>query len=137
MLTIDGTNLILGRAGSQIAKKLLQGEQIHLVNVENMIITGNRKQIIEKYTQRRRIQHKGTPERSPVWSKMPNILVRRIIRGMLPWKRKRGKDAYRQLFVYIGNPKKLDAKKIEIAEFKSSKPSITILELCKNLGYSA
>ena len=136
MLAIDGTNLVLGRAASQIAKKLLQGEQVHSVNAESMIIHGNPKQIIEKYTQRRRIQHKGTPEKSPSWPKIPNLLVRRIIRGMLPWKRSRGKDAYKKLFVYVGNPKKLEAKKLDNAEFKSANRHITILELCKNFGYA-
>ncbi len=135
-MIVDGTNLILGRAASQIAKKLLQGEQVHLVNAESMIIHGNPKQIIEKYTQRRRIQHKGTPEKSPSWPKLPNLLVRRIIRGMLPWKRSRGKDAYKKLIVYIGNPKKLDAKKLDNAEFKSASKHIKILDLCRNLGYA-
>ena len=136
MLVIDGTNLILGRAASQIAKKLLQGEQVNLVNAENMVILGSPNQIIEKYMQRRRIQHKGTPEKSPSWPKMPNLLVRRIIRGMLPWKRSRGKDAYKKLFVYAGNPKKLDSKKLDNAELKSAARYITILELCKKLGYA-
>ena len=137
MLVIDGTNLILGRAASQIAKKLLQGEQVHLVNAENIIIVGTPKQIIEKYTQRRRIQHKGTPEHSPSWPKVPNLLVRRIVRGMLPWKKSTGKQAYKKLFVYTGNPKKLDAKKLENAIFRSTTKFVTILELCKSIGYSS
>lgn len=137
MITIDGTNLVLGRAGSQIAKKLLQGEQINLVNAENMIISGNRMDIIERYLMRRRAQNKGTPERSPSWPRVPNMLVRRIIRGMLPWKKTRGKEAYRRLFVYTGNPKKLEAKKMNEFEFRSAGRRMTVSELCRNLGYSS
>ncbi len=137
MLVIDGTNLIIGRAASQIAKKLLEGEQVHLVNAENLVIIGNPAEIIEHYKQRRRIQHKGTPERSPSWPKVPNMLVRRIIRGMLPWKRSRGKEAYKRLFVYTGNPKKLEGKTLETSVVKSVRRSITISELCRNLGHNA
>ena len=137
MMTIDGKNLILGRLGSHIAKKLIQGEQVHLINAENIIIVGNPTFIIEKYKQRRRIQHKGTPEKSPSWPRVPNMLVRRIIRGMLPWKRSTGKDAYKRLFVYFGNPKKLEGKIIDTAKPKTAVKSITILELCRNLGYSS
>lgn len=137
MLVIDGTDLILGRAASQIAKQLLQGEHVHLVNAERIVISGNRTDIIEKYLQRRRIQHKGTPEKSPSWPRVPGMLVRRIIRGMLPWKRLRGKEAYKRLVVYTGNPKGLEAKKPDNLIFKSACRRITVSELCRNLGYTS
>ena len=137
MLIIDGNNSVLGRTASQIAKKLLQGEQIHLINAENLVIIGNPKQIMEKYAKRRRVQHKGRPERSPSWPKLPNLLVRRIVRGMLPWKKSTGKQAYKKLFVYLGNPKKFEAKKLEDVELKTTGRSITILELCKSMGYNS
>lgn len=137
MQVIDGNHLILGRASSRIAKSLLQGEEVHLVNAEKLIIIGNPQQIVEKYLQRRRIQHKGTPEFSPVWSKVPHMLVRRIVRGMLPWKSSHGKEAFRRLRVYSGNPKNLaNPQPIVQAKPASASRSITIRELCRHLGYS-
>src|SRR3989338_6244877 len=118
MVVIDGTGLILGRAASQMAKKLLQGEEVHLINAEKLVLTGNPQSIIENYRVRRRLQNKGTPEHSPVWPKVPSLLVRRIIRGMLPWKSPRGKQAFKRLRVYISNPKGFDkAESFEDAKF--------------------
>lgn len=136
MLAIDGNNLVLGRLATRVAKKLLEGEEVHIANCENIVILGTPLQIIENYTIRRRLQHKGTPEHSPQWPNVPSLLVRRVIRGMLPWKSTRGKDAFRKLKVYSGNPKSLQLATIEDAKFKSDSRFISIGELCKQIGYS-
>lgn len=135
MVVIDGTNLIFGRAASQIAKKLLNGEDVQLVNAEHMVMIGNPPALIERFKLRRQVQHKGTPERSPSWPKVPNLLVRRMIRGMLPWKKPRGKSAYKKLHVFTGNPKNLKATSIKGVECKTTFRSMTINELCKHIGY--
>ncbi len=137
MLVIDGTNLILGRAGSFIAKQILNGLEVHVINAEKFIMTGDPAVVTNRYLLRRRAKHKGTPEFSPVWSKNPNMLVRRILRGMLPWKTTRGKDAYRRLKVYIGNPKNLTgAQTVETAKFTKPIKHITIHQLCTGIGYA-
>lgn len=137
MQVIDGTDLILGRASSRIAKMLLQGEEVHLVNAEKMVRIGNPKDITERYKARRRIKHKATPEHSPKWSNVPHFLVRRIVRGMLPWKKATGRAAYKRLRVYSGNPKNLEnAKSLDQAKFTKRARYITIYQLCKHLGYS-
>ncbi len=136
MQVIDGTGLVVGRASSQIAKMLLKGEEIHLINAEQMVIAGNPIFIVDRYKIRRRLQNKGTPEFSPVWPKLPHMLVRRIIRGMLPWKKASGRLAYKKLRVYVKNPKNLqDAKTVDIAKFNKASRCITMGELCKHLGF--
>jgi large subunit ribosomal protein L13 len=137
MAVVDGTGLILGRASSQIAKKLLLGDEVHLVNAEKLIILGNSKQITERYIVKRGLKHKGNPERSPKWSKVPHLLVKRMIRGMLPHKTAKGKKALGRLRVYTGNPKKLGQDlKLEKASFDGIAKHISVHELCKNIGYS-
>ena len=137
MQIIDGKDLIVGRAASHIAKMLLNGEQIQLVNSEKMIMIGDKNFIIEKYQQRRRIQNKGKPEFSPHWPKLPNLLVRKIIRGMLPWKRMRGKEAFRRLKVFIGMPQDTkEAVSLDHAKFNKNARFITIYQLCKYLGFN-
>ncbi|MBI2079542.1 50S ribosomal protein L13 [Candidatus Micrarchaeota archaeon] len=136
MLVVDGTNHVLGRLGSQIAKKILNGEEVHLINSENIVITGSPQSIIEKYKQRRRIKHKGRPEKSPNWPRVPNMLVRRIIRGMLPWKSATGREAFKKLKTYTGNPGKFEsAKEFQVAKFNGNSRFITLGELCRQLGY--
>ncbi|MBI5051443.1 50S ribosomal protein L13 [Candidatus Micrarchaeota archaeon] len=135
MFVINGNNHILGRLGSQIAKNLLNGEEVHIINAEGIVLTGSPETVIEKYKQRRRIKHKGRPEKSPSWPKVPQLLVRRIIRGMLPWKTLRGRESFKRLKVYMGNPKNLESQKpLENAQFKGNSRFITIGELCRNLG---
>ena len=137
MVIVDGKNLIFGRAASRIAKKVLQGEEVHLVNAELMVISGDPVATADKLRIRKRAKHKGTPEYSPKWPKVPHMLVKRMIRGMLPWRSARGRAAYKKLMVYTGNPKKLvPGERIESTELKKGAKFMTILDLCRRIGYS-
>lgn len=137
MAIVDGTNLVFGRASSQIAKKLLLGEEVHLVNAEKMVLVGNPRQISDRYKVKRGLKHKGSPEKSPKWPKVPHLLVKRMIRGMLPHKSARGKGALKRLRVYTGNPKKMEQDlKLENASYDGVSKHMTVHELCKSIGYS-
>lgn len=135
MIIVDGTNMVLGRVASRIAKKLMQGEEVHLINAEALVVSGSTAGNVENYTQRRRLQHKGTPEYSPKWPKVPHLLVRRVVRGMLPFKKAKGRAAFRKLKVYAGNPNiKGKAEVFEEARNRGLARSLTIRELCRQLG---
>ena len=139
MIVVDGTNHILGRLGSKIAKELLKGEIVVLVNADKIVMSGSIKDILGKYSIRRRIQPHQRPELKPIYSRMPHLFVKRLIRGMLPWKSQRGKAAYKRLKVYIDAPdnvKGVEITKIPEAENKSLKKYVTILDICKRLGYN-
>ena len=136
MIVIDGTNMVFGRMASQIAKKVITGEEVHLINAEKIVIKGNPAQIGGRYLVKRGLRHKGTPERSPVWSKVPHMLVKRMIRGMLPMKSSRGKVGLGKLMVYTGNPKNLNTTvSLENAAYDGVTRHITIQQLCKTIGY--
>jgi large subunit ribosomal protein L13 len=136
-MIVDGTNMIFGRLASQIAKKLILGEEVHLINAEKIVIMGNPKQISQRYLTKRGLRNKGTPERSPVWPRIPHMLVKRMIRGMLPRETTKGKEALGRLRVYTGNPKNFagDAK-MEGADYDGVSKHITIKNLCRSIGYS-
>ncbi|MBI5046889.1 50S ribosomal protein L13 [Candidatus Micrarchaeota archaeon] len=137
MIVIDGTNMIFGRLSSQIAKKILQGEQVSLINAEQLVIKGNPKDICGRYLIKRGLKHKGTPEHSPKWPKLPHLLVKRMMRGMLPMKSSRGKVALAKLMVYTGNPKKLAiTTSLEGATFDGLSKHATVYDICKAIGYS-
>jgi large subunit ribosomal protein L13 len=137
MQVVDGTNMIFGRLASQIAKRLIKGEEIHLINAEKLVIIGKPEQISQRYLTKRGIRHKGTPERSPVWSRVPHLLVKRMIRGMLPRKSSRGVAALKRLRVYTGNPKKLEINlKVDNATFDGVPKHTTVYDVCKSIGYS-
>ncbi|MFH1393690.1 MAG: 50S ribosomal protein L13 [Candidatus Micrarchaeota archaeon] len=137
MIVIDCKNLIFGRVASHAAKQALNGEEVHLINAEQMVVCGNPTQISDRYKQKRRLQNKGTPEHSPRWPRVPHMLVKRMVRGMLPRKTMRGREAMKRLMVYAGNPKNLEGNaKLAKAEYDGVTKHITILGLCKSLGYT-
>ena len=139
MLVIDGAGCVLGRLGSRIAKELLKGETVVLINADKIVISGNLKDIVGKYMTRRRIQTHQRPELKPRYPRVPHLFVKRLIRGMLPWKSKRGKDAFKRLKVYTEPPedlKEVKPIKIQLAEKRNLRKSVTVLEVCKRLGYN-
>jgi len=140
MKIIDAEDLILGRLSAHIAKNLLKGEKIVVVNAEKIVISGKMDKIVEKYYGRRQMQDKANPEHSPHWPRRPDLLVKRIIRGMLPFDSPRGKNAFRNLKVYTGIPGEFkETSKGAYEDMNKSKLNtkyITIQELCERLGYS-
>ncbi|MDE1868517.1 MAG: 50S ribosomal protein L13 [Candidatus Micrarchaeota archaeon] len=140
IIVFDAKDKILGRLASTAAKSLLQGKSVAVINAENAVISGNKHTIAARYRTRLNLQEKANPEHSPYWSRRPDMLVKRIIRGMLPYNRPKGKSAYRRLKVYIGVPDELrSAKPIEI---KTKEPKklyvghVKVGDLSTLLGYT-
>ena len=134
MKVIDADNMVLGRLASVVAKRLLEGEEIVIVNAEKAVIIGNKYYIINKYIERRNI---GSVRKGPYYPKMPDRILRRTVRGMLPMKKSSGRVAYKRLRVYMGIPKEFencDIEKIEEAKNNKLKGFITLAELSKHLG---
>jgi len=121
MKIIDGKNAILGRLASYVAKEALKGEDIVVLNCEQVIITGNKKNIEENFKIKR--SRVGSSQKGPKHSKTSEKIVKRTIRGMLPNHRKgRGKIAYKKIKCYVGIPKEFqDAKKINLKKEKINK----------------
>lgn len=115
---IDGKGAVLGRLASYAAKKLLKGEEIIVVNVDEIIITGNRKDIRDKFEGRR--NKVGNNQQGPKYSRDTEKIVKRAIRGMLPNHRMgRGKEALLRLMCYRGIPKEFEgAKKTKFEDNK-------------------
>jgi len=136
---INADGLILGRLASKVAKMLLNGDEVTIVNAEKAIITGNRDEIFAKYKRRTELRTRTNPRRGPFYPKRSDELVRRTIRGMLPWKTHRGRMAYRRLRVYVGVPKELEGENFEtISEAHMSRLAtpkyVTVRDVAKFLG---
>ena len=134
-MIIDAENLILGRMATYVAKKALLGEKIDVVNCEKAIITGSKEVIIAKY---RKIVELGGPFKGPYLTRLPDRFVRRVIRGMLPYKQGRGKDAFHRVMCYISIPYELKNQKMDkikeadISRVKSLK-YMTVGDVCISL----
>lgn len=110
MKIINGKDAVLGRLASYAAKEALKGEDIAILNSEQVIVTGNKENIREKFEANKlRI---GSGQKGPKVSRNPEKIVKRAIRGMLPDHRKgRGKIAFNRIKCYIGIPKEFQDKK--------------------------
>ena len=53
MKIIDGKGAVLGRLGSYVAKEALKGEEIVILNCDQVIITGNKKNIEAEFFEKR------------------------------------------------------------------------------------
>ena len=119
MIIIDGKDAVLGRLASYAAKEAMKGEEIAVVNCEEIIITGNKKDIKKDFEIRK--TWVGSTQKGPKNSFLPEKIVKKTIRGMLPNARRsgRGRDAIKRIKCYVGVPKEFEgAKKIHLKENK-------------------
>ncbi len=112
-IVVDATNLKLGRMASYIAKNLMQGKRVVVVNAEKAIITGNKKAILERYLMLLGRSQKRSIHRPSVWyPRMPDKLVWYAIVRMLPRDKAKGSMAMQRLKVYVGMPEKYKNRKL-------------------------
>lgn len=132
---IDANGCILGRLANQVAKRLINGETIHVVNSEGAIITGTTKDMIKnRYKQRYQL---GTYRKGPFMGRMPHDLFKRTVRGMIPYQQPSGRAAFKRLKCHIGVPAELKGSNVETIDAARRNPSgasITIAELSRFLG---
>jgi large subunit ribosomal protein L13 len=115
---INADGMILGRMASILATRLLAGEEIAVVNAEKAIISGTRARVFSIY---RRKRERGSREGGPFFPRRPDHIVKRTIRGMVPYKKERGDDALKRVRVYVGVPKEFLGKEMETLEAASAK----------------
>jgi large subunit ribosomal protein L13 len=137
VVVVNGEGLILGRMCSNVAKRLLKGEQIVIVNAEKVIVSGKKK---SKVAEAKQFLEVGAPDRGPFHSRRPDRIVRKTVRGMVPWKQPKGKVAYKRLKVFMGIPEELKDQKLETDKYaQSSKlkgPHFTLGQLAVEIGWN-
>jgi ribosomal protein uL13 len=138
VIYIDGTDHVLGRLSSWIAKRILSGQKVVVVNFENLIISGKRKHLIEDHLQRRARATHTNPRRGPFYPRFPDRILRRTVRGMLPMKKYKGRQAFRNLSAYIEIPEDLAEKELTTIPDAQKTPShdyMTVGELSRTIGW--
>ncbi len=132
---VDVSGLVLGRASSLIAQRLLAGEEIVVVNAEKCVVTGPRASVIGHYTAARA---RGSVRSGPHYPRYPDRIFRRTVRGMLPHLKSRGKEAYDRLEVFMGIPDEYQNVPRETLDIAKARPTlrsaITLGEVSKLLG---
>ncbi len=133
---IDGENLLLGRLSSIVATRILAGEEIAIINAEKVIVSGASAMVLNEYQVKR---VRGSVEGGPFLPRRPDHLVKRTIRGMIPYKTRPGAAAFRRVKTYVGVPYELKDVEAEVLEDAhrsrlSGARYISVGEISKNLG---
>jgi large subunit ribosomal protein L13 len=134
---VNAEGLVLGRMCSKIAKRILNGEVITIVNAEKTVISGKKR---SKVAEAKEFLEVGAPERGPFHSRRPDRIVRKTVRGMVPWHQPKGKTAYKRLKVYMGIPAEFSNQKLDTIDQASAAklkgPHFTLSELALEIGWN-
>jgi large subunit ribosomal protein L13 len=130
-LVVDGANAILGRLASFVAKQALLGKTISVVNCDKVVISGNRRVVLEGYKEIR--AKGGSSLKGPLFPTKPAAIVKRTIRGMLSHKQRRGATALKKIKCYEGLPKEYLESKIERAMQAKGIITISLKEISEEL----
>jgi large subunit ribosomal protein L13 len=134
-LLLDAKNQILGRFASFVAKRALSGDTVIVLNAEKAVVSGRRGNIVAEAKRRLRTRTLGTQIHAPVHQRRPDMYLRRVVRGMLPWKKARGRSAFHRVRVFVGVPEEFANKApVRIPGADASKllsPYVTLEELSK------
>jgi large subunit ribosomal protein L13 len=134
---VNAEGLIVGRMCSKVAKRLLNGEEVIILNAEKAVFSGKKK---SKVAEAHKFLEVGAPMRGPFHYRRPDRFLRKIVRGMVPFKQPKGKSAYKRLKVFMGVPLEFkDQPMITFTEAQSSDlrgPHFTLGEMAKEIGWN-
>jgi large subunit ribosomal protein L13 len=136
---IDARGLIAGRLASVVAKRLLKGEKISIVNAEKAVLSGRKNSRLKEFKAYREVVGRGNPKYGPKHVRRPDRILRRMVRGMLPKETAKGKAAFKRLRVYIGLPKEAEGRKMHTVEEASAQRLrcgwVTLEKISRELGW--
>jgi len=139
-IVVDGSDLIAGRLCSNVSKLLLKGNHVSIVNCEKIMISGNRKNIIEEYKNFLKIASIIHPKHGPFHPRRPDTIISRMVRGMLPRDKPSGQAALKRLRAFIGVPREI--RTLEKIQFDNSKIRrsnayyVSMAELGRTIGWT-
>lgn len=137
---VDASGLVAGRLASKIASLILDEVRVTVVNSEKAVIKGKKERVIGDYLDFKQVKSRVNPRRhGPFKPKTPEGIVRKMVRGMVPHRKKKGKRALERLEIYSGLPNDFSDvafESIEEAERPpSAYPHITVEELARHVGW--
>ncbi len=137
---VDATNQIAGRLSSRVAKLLLSGKRVVVVNSEKALISGSKNSVITQWKTKLELSSRVNPIYGPIHPRRPDTILKRMVRGMVPRKKPKGDTAMKRLRVYIGVPSDVKSKQMTRLEGTvATRPIpvyVTMRDLSQNLGWS-
>lgn len=140
VLYVDATDQILGRMAAEVAKRLLEGYRVYIVNAEKAVVSGDPLMVIKSYRVWYQMYVHVNPYKwAPHRPRSPVTIVRKAVLGMLPRSKQRGRLAAKRLRVYIGVPRELEGKQFTRFQFADASrlghKFIRVGEIALRLGW--
>ena len=136
-MIIDGSGLIMGRLASHAAEHILRNEQVTIVNCKAVVVNGNPDVVMKKFKSRLNL---GGPRWGPFAPRSPAAIMRRAVRGMLPRRKLRGREAYHLIVCHDGLPEGIKQDKLQTikecqeSQFKKTNKNISLGDVCEKIG---
>merc|ERR1712170_325323 len=141
-IIIDGRGHLLGRLAAIVAKTTLEGQRVVVVRCEGINISGNFYRNKLKYLAFLRKRINTNPSRGPFHFRAPSKIFWRTVRGMLPHKLHRGKEALDRLKVFEGIPPPYDKQKrmvvpsaLKVLRLKARRKFCSLNRLSHEVGW--
>jgi len=138
MKIYDAKGAVFGRLAAKVAKDLLTGEEVQVINTAHSVLSGKPEYHKEKMTIHRGMIDKKDPEKVEKFPRVPYMLFKKSVSGMLPKKSQRGRDALKRLKAYDEVPEGIDVSNAEVhknAMKEGFAKSMTLGDLCRAFGY--
>lgn len=132
---INAENGVLGRVAARAAKTALNGDEVFIVNAEKMVVSGSPAYLESRYKSR---VDRGESVHGPFFPKTVIGVVKRAVRGMIPYKSGRGRAAFKRVKVFEGVPEEFSGQKMQVPEKTrydfNSKNYLTIKQITQRIG---
>lgn len=140
---VDLSNHVMGRAATVIAKQLLLGRKITVVQCDRLNLAGPCIRNKIHYLNFLKKLKRSNPKKGPFHHRAPNEIFTRVVRSMLPRYTKRGQQALRRLVTYDGIPINVAGKggRVVIPKalryncLKGTRPYTILGEMCHDIGW--
>ncbi len=83
-------------------KELLKGSYVDVINCEKVRVSGQKDVVVKKIRAKQQMG-RGASLKGPKYPKAADRLMKRMIRGMLPRDRARGREAFKRLKCHISD----------------------------------
>lgn len=129
----DATDHVAGRLATVVAKRLLDGDRVVVLNSEKARILGSQEAIKRRYHFK---THVGNERKGPFHPRMPHLILKRTVRGMVPYQQPRGREALKRLICHIGVPDEFKDATAEVIEEarKPAAPGMSLAQISQFLG---
>ncbi|MGB9986135.1 50S ribosomal protein L13 [Salarchaeum japonicum] len=131
-IVVDAGDCIVGRVASNVSELALDGKSVAVVNAEEAVITGNKESTFATYRKRAEL---GS-DSGPYYPKRPDGIFKRAVRGMLPYKQDRGREAFENVRIYVGNHTDEEGEVLDGTSLDrlSNIKFVTLAEVSEELG---